>query len=597
MTPDLSLQRLGPYNLVKQLGGNGMVTTFKGMNPDTMDAVAIVAIAQSDIIEKSAWDYFTQIFPPLMKAPASRLAQPRQFAAEGNVFWAAFEYLEGSHVGQRAQTDGLPTPAQALDWMSQVADALSTLNGYGLAHRFLSPASVFVNDIGRVKLLHAGWGGLLLYAKGGMANPVFMSVLPFLAPEIINGDVGDVSSDVYSIGAMLYYLITGVPPFWADDPLSLIDLVGNSGVDFHALTPYVTPPVVELIAEMLSRNPEDRPVNLPALTERLSMMMSGELYQAMQPEGDSYDQGPISRDNQNYSSRGRAYEGLGEESTYQDTNMEGVAYPPDDPTGRFGGGDQSAGYGDPSGPPPGTFQDEYDSGVMPPKARDVGGSHIPRLPDPTPHPSAQKSGSSSKLPAYVTQAGAGGAYGTATTPPPPTAAPSSSKNSGRNTKVLVIGAVALVLFLAVAAGAVVMLRKSGDKKKTETTAPVVTAAEIARRKEEQQIKDYTVSLERMWRVAKSVRRYRTQFGAWPKALVELAEVGAVAADFRDVWGEDLDLRASFIVSAGEDRQWESNDDFWIDCEKDALGGFTPTFTLPEDSPLVISYRAASAPAK
>ncbi|MBI5153906.1 hypothetical protein HZA57_01605, partial [Candidatus Poribacteria bacterium] len=178
-----SLQKAGRYELAERLGYNGVVATYKAFQRDTQQYACVVAIDQRQVEQPAAWQTFSDDVTRLIHGQASRLCQPLSFGAEPGYYWAAFESLKGNHLGNEVRTKGLPGAARSLEIMAQTVEGLQVLQANGMAHRIVSPASIFINDIGQVKLLHAAWGGLILGVQRGAANPAFISNLPFLSPE------------------------------------------------------------------------------------------------------------------------------------------------------------------------------------------------------------------------------------------------------------------------------------------------------------------------------------------------------------------------------------------------------------------------------
>jgi serine/threonine-protein kinase len=556
MSNEIAIQRLGPYNIVEQLGFNGIALTLKGFHEDQQHPVAIVAVPQSQIASPAAWNQLTVQFNALATAAASRVCQPRQCGSESGYYWAAYEWLEGMNVSRKAQAEGLPYAYVSLEWMAQIVEALDTLARYSVPHLFLSPASVFITDIQHARLLHAAWGGFLLNIQGAAINPAFMSVLPFLAPEIVAGKPGGTASDVYSVGACLYYLLSGRPPHWADDPMSLADAIQTQRVDLSPLAPYVTPATMELVGELLARDPDDRPANLPALQSRLSMLAQ-EMIAALQAAEEAPPQEEADgnvRDHQNYTARGAAYEQFAQQSPGSSASVPAGAAPPP--------------------PVPGTG------------------------------PAAHKSGDSVRLRQILAAAPAAGAgrWGGAAPaqqqpPPPPPTQPmpgdAADDPRTRRKRLLIMGAAGAVgLGLVGYLLASILFPKPEDPKPAKPAGGTNTSASAKPRRpakltpsDEELIGNYHTTMLRLERAGTLAERYFRKYGRYPRNAMEAKEVGATDRDLTDGWGTAFEFREGWVISAGKDKSFDTTeDDIAFQTSSRQFSGEEPSFDLEKGHP-------------
>ncbi len=262
-----NLQVIGHFRIGELLGFNGLAATFKGFDQTTETEVAIVAIHEGDLANQDAYDRFVKDFLIIKDFPASRLCQPIGCGRDASHVWAAYEWQIGTHLGIQVRDHGVPDLVDAFQWMGETAGALATLHRNG-PHLVINPASVFITNFRQAKLLHSAWGTILLNTAGGIRHPSMGSILPFLAPEIARGDVPEENADVYSLGALLYYLITGMPIHWHEDPGTLCQMIAETPPDLEPLRSELTPRAFDLLEELLSKDPSDRPINMPALADR-----------------------------------------------------------------------------------------------------------------------------------------------------------------------------------------------------------------------------------------------------------------------------------------------------------------------------------------
>lgn len=539
MADTSALKQAGPWALDARLGSNGVVATYNGQRDDGQMAVVCVLDAKQ-LADLSLPARQSLSIRPLMGGAASRLCAPVDFGEADGIVYCAYERLRGAHLGLRVRDGGLPTAPRALEIAKQALEAIQVLHERGAVHGVITPASIFVNEIEQVKLLHSGWGRVLLGVKGGPAHPAFMSNLPFLAPEVAAGQEPDYPSDVFSLGANLYFLLTGAPPHWADDPSGLARLVATTPPDFSQLEAAVPEPIVQLLRELLDLDPDDRPLNLEALHERLDEY-AGLLYQMMEDAT----------------------------AKAQGTGAGTAPPPPEDlpPTEMLESGIEPSQVDD--GPPP--IPRDASSISIP-----IGGMPPPAAaPPPAPMPDAAAAAPAAPAPAPAAKAPPKAA-------PPAKPAPAKRAADSGGSKKLVLFALAGVALLAVVGGgaflALSMLGGGGDEPPpaAPTPRPVNVAQERA------VLEPYIATIERMAAAAEANARFRRDRGRHPVAPAEIVDAGLApdAESLADGWGTPLAFRQQWIFSAGPDGQWDTRDDMYIDTAEDLVAFQKPRTRLP-----------------
>jgi eukaryotic-like serine/threonine-protein kinase len=141
-----------------------------------------------------------------------------------------------------------------------ICDALDTMHKHGVVHRDLKPENVMVDDEDRIKLIDFG-----IAMKEDARRITHASVTPalgtpdYISPEQVKGQRGDQRSDVYALGAMLYEMLTGQPPFTGPNPLAVMNerlLIDPKPA--RELNPEISPELEEILARALERDPRHR---------------------------------------------------------------------------------------------------------------------------------------------------------------------------------------------------------------------------------------------------------------------------------------------------------------------------------------------------
>lgn len=194
--------------------------------------------------------------------------------------WLVLELLSGQSLRALLDAQVRLAPDVAGRIAHDLAEALLHLEERGVVHCDLSPDNVFVTETGVVKLLDFGSARLLEGVTSG--TPTFATPA-YVAPERLLGEAGDHKSDLFSLGVLLYEMLTGHLPWREDGEAS--GRVARKLVPLRERARHVTGRVEELVHGLLARNPADRPASASVLSEalgpRVAAMAPRELAQAL----------------------------------------------------------------------------------------------------------------------------------------------------------------------------------------------------------------------------------------------------------------------------------------------------------------------------
>ena len=268
---------LGQYQIIQVAGKGGMAVVYKAFQPSLNRYVALKVLP--DYLAQD--EQFVMRFEQEARAAAA-LRHPNimviyDVGQEGSTHFIAAEYLEGATLSQAiaAQRGPLPLP-RVVNVINQLASALDFAHQRGLVHRDIKPSNAFVGADDHVTLMDFGiakalQGGAQMTRTGTMVGtPEYMS------PEQAEGRPIDQRADNYSLGVMLYQLLTGRVPFQAETPTAvLLAHLTKAPQPPTLLNPAIPPAVEAVVMRSLAKRPEERFPTAGELARALAQAASG----------------------------------------------------------------------------------------------------------------------------------------------------------------------------------------------------------------------------------------------------------------------------------------------------------------------------------
>ena len=196
--------------------------------------------------------------------------------SEDGTFYYVMEYLPGMNLDELVAMHGPIPPGRVVHLLSQTCEALAEAHAAGLVHRDIKPGNIFAAHRGGTfdvaKLLDFGLvrssapGGDVRLTQEGMVtgSPLYMS------PEQASGDLADERSDIYALGCVAYYLLTGRPPFEEDRPIKLILAHAQQQPEsLSSILPDIPDDLERIVLKCLEKDPHERYPNVDALRAAL----------------------------------------------------------------------------------------------------------------------------------------------------------------------------------------------------------------------------------------------------------------------------------------------------------------------------------------
>ena len=194
---------------------------------------------------------------------------------EDGSHYIAMEYVSGGTLKERLDERGPIEPDRALAATAQVAEALWAAHERGVIHRDIKPQNILLTETGHLKVTDFGIARAASAVTISATNAVF-GTAGYLSPEQALGEPATPRSDVYSLGIVLYEMLTGVVPFRADNPVAVcMKHVTEPLRPPRKLDPTIPAAVDALVAKMLAKDPADRPGSASELLDDIESVRGG----------------------------------------------------------------------------------------------------------------------------------------------------------------------------------------------------------------------------------------------------------------------------------------------------------------------------------
>lgn len=252
------LERIGNCRIVEEVASGGMAVVYRAVQEALGRTVAIKALKSSAATEENVATRFEREAKSLAMLQHENIIHVYDFHRERGALFIVMEYVQGIDLYDLLDKCGrLPYDVAAIIAM-QVARALDYVHYRSIVHRDIKPANVMLSRQGGVKVMDFGIArdtsfGDLTEAGTGIGTPAYMS------PEQVLGDKLDARSDIFSLGVVLYQMVTGKKPFIEDEKRSVMHKIRlEKHVGVRKLNPEIPRELAHIIDKCLEKQPRDR---------------------------------------------------------------------------------------------------------------------------------------------------------------------------------------------------------------------------------------------------------------------------------------------------------------------------------------------------
>ncbi|MFH0931287.1 MAG: serine/threonine-protein kinase [Candidatus Zixiibacteriota bacterium] len=260
-TSSIPVEQFGRYKVIEIIGKGAMGTVYKGVDPAIDRLVALKTIRVDTIGSPEEWDELKDRLIKEAQA-AGKLSHPNivtiyDVGQEGDLYYIAMEYLPGYTLDKMIQKKSELNYKLVAKMMIQACQALSYAHEKGIVHRDIKPANIMILDNFDIKVMDFGiarFGGSSMTQTG-----LAMGTPSYIAPEVVQGKRADKRSDIFSLGVVLYEILTSQKPFKGESISALIYSILNDQPVLPSAINEKTPTLFDrVVGKALVKNPEER---------------------------------------------------------------------------------------------------------------------------------------------------------------------------------------------------------------------------------------------------------------------------------------------------------------------------------------------------
>jgi len=251
-------QMLGPYRIIGQIGQGGMATVYRAYHAAMNRDVALKVLPRQ-LAESSEFSArFHQEALTIAGLEHPHILPVYDHGEADEVPYLVMRYLDAGTLKDRLGAGHMAL--REIDRLfSQLADALDYAHARGVIHRDLKPSNALLDRRGNLFLADFGIAKLLESDKHFTSTGALVGTPAYMSPEQAQGQKVDARTDIYSLGVILYEMVTGRVPYEAETPLAVILKHINEPLPLPSVVyPGISPAVERVILKALAKNPEDR---------------------------------------------------------------------------------------------------------------------------------------------------------------------------------------------------------------------------------------------------------------------------------------------------------------------------------------------------
>lgn len=251
---------IGRYEIIQELGRGAMGIVYKGVDPKINREVAIKTVYFDEVDPDTLQSIKERFFREAMSAGKmthQNIVTIYDAGEEADLAYIAMEFIKGKTLEGACKKNALLPPSAVLKIVGQVAEGLDYAHANGIVHRDIKPANIMLLPNGIAKV--TDFGIARVQSSSHTKTGVVMGTPSYMSPEQVAGKKVDGRSDLFSLGVMLFELLTGEKPFKGDSMATVMfQITTTNPPELNSIRPELHPILQSFITKALAKNPDER---------------------------------------------------------------------------------------------------------------------------------------------------------------------------------------------------------------------------------------------------------------------------------------------------------------------------------------------------
>ncbi|MGH9267314.1 MAG: protein kinase domain-containing protein, partial [Acidimicrobiales bacterium] len=249
----------GRYELVRLVARGGMADVYLAHDLTLDRRVALKVLFPELSVDPTFVERFRREAQAAANLSHPNIVSVYDWGEHDGTYFIVMEFIEGRTLWQLLKAEGMLLADRAADIGAEVAAALAFAHKRGVVHRDIKPGNVLLSPSGQVNVADFGIARAISTDRDLTQTGAVMGTATYFSPEQAQGERLDGRSDVYSLGIMLFEMVTGRPPFQGDNPVAVASKHVRDAVPRpRSVNPDIPPAFEAIILQAVAKNPNDR---------------------------------------------------------------------------------------------------------------------------------------------------------------------------------------------------------------------------------------------------------------------------------------------------------------------------------------------------